>query len=153
MDTAVENAIILHSTNGQQHRFTPSGKGLYKWEDMMDPTADNPCWLFVTTVCGHGHHYTQRAYEHAQAERCLQNIIMCPASRHMSDIAISHLCNYPHHKRRCPGSRRHFWDEPWEPDGKDSLVSKQTCPGWDFSCSPIHSQHSSGRGSFIGHHV
>ena len=52
MDTTVENAIILHGANGQQHRFSPLGKGLYKWEHMMDPTTDNPCWLFVTTVCG-----------------------------------------------------------------------------------------------------
>ena len=67
MDTAMENAIILHGANGQQHRFTPLGKGLYKWEHMMDPTADNPCWLFVTTVHGQGDCYTRRAYECAQA--------------------------------------------------------------------------------------
>ena len=95
MDTAMENALILHGDNGQQHKFTPSGKGLYKWEHTMDPTEDNPCWLFVTTVCGPGDHYTQCAYEHAQAVQCLQNIIMHPASRHMSDIAVSHLGNCP----------------------------------------------------------
>ena len=27
MDTTVENALILHGDNGQQHKFTPSGKG------------------------------------------------------------------------------------------------------------------------------
>ena len=43
MDTTVENAIIFHGANGQQHRFNPSGKGLYKWEHMMDCTTDNPC--------------------------------------------------------------------------------------------------------------
>ena len=59
----------------------------------MDPTEDNPCWLFVTTVCGQGDCNTQHAYEHAQAARHLQNIIMCPASRHMSDVAVSHLRN------------------------------------------------------------
>ena len=67
MDTTVENALILHGANGQQHKFTPSGKGLYKWEHTMDPTTDNLCWLFITTVHSQGDHYTWRAYEHAQA--------------------------------------------------------------------------------------
>ena len=67
MDTTVEQCNFLHGANGQQTRFTPSGKGLYKWEHMMDPTTDNPCWLFITTVCGQGDHYTWRTYEHAQA--------------------------------------------------------------------------------------
>ena len=67
MDTTVENAIILHGADRQQHRFTPLGKGLYKWEHMMDPTTDNPCWLFITTVCGQGDCYTWRNYECAQA--------------------------------------------------------------------------------------
>ena len=93
MGTAMENALILQGDNGQQHKFTPSGKGLYKWEDTMDPTEDNPCWLFVTTVCGQGDCYTWHAYECAQAARHHQNIIMCPASRHMSNIAVSHLQN------------------------------------------------------------
>ena len=44
----------------------------------MDPTANNPCWLFVTTVRDQANHYTRRAYEHAQAVRRLQNIIMHP---------------------------------------------------------------------------
>ena len=95
MDTAVENAIILHGANGQQHRFTPSGKGLYKWEHTMDPTANNPCWLFITTVRGQGDQYTRHAYKRAQAAQHLQNISMHPASRHMSDITVSHLCNCP----------------------------------------------------------
>ena len=102
MDTTVENAIILHGANGQQHRFTPLGKGLYKWEHMMDPTADNPCWLFVTTVCGQGDCYIRRTYERVQAARRLQNIVMRPASRHMSDIAVSHLCN-------CPVTKEDVW--------------------------------------------
>ena len=67
MDTAVENALILHGNNGQQHKFTPSGKGLYQWEHTMDPTEDIPCWLFVTTVCGQGDCYTWRTYECGQA--------------------------------------------------------------------------------------
>ena len=50
---------------------------------------------FVTTVHGQGDRYTRRAYEHAQGPQCLQNIIMRPASHHMSDIAISHLRNCP----------------------------------------------------------
>ena len=50
MDTAVENALVPHGINRQQHKFTPLGKGLYKWEHTMDPTEDNLCWLFVTTV-------------------------------------------------------------------------------------------------------
>ena len=95
MDVAVENAIILHGADKQQHRFIPSGKGLYKWEHTMDPTANNPCWLFVTTICDQADCYTRHAYEHAQAAQWLQNIIMRPASRHMSDIAISHLHNCP----------------------------------------------------------
>ena len=61
----------------------------------MDPSEDNPCWLFVTTVHGQGDCYTWRAYECTQAARRLQNIIMHPASCHMSDIAISHLRNCP----------------------------------------------------------
>ena len=93
MDTAVENLIILHSADGQQHRFTPSGKGLYKWEHRMDPTTDIPCWLFITTVRGQGDHYTWHDYKHAQAARRLQNIIMHPARCHMSDVAVSHLRN------------------------------------------------------------
>ena len=67
MDTAVENALILHGNIRQQHKFTPSGKGLYKWEHTMDPTEDNLCWLFVTTVCKQGDRYTQHTYECAQA--------------------------------------------------------------------------------------
>ena len=95
MDTAMENALILHGDNRQQHKFTPLCKGLYQWEHTMDPTEDNQCWLFVTTVCGQGNCYTRRAYECAQAARCLQNNIMRPASRHISNIAISHLRNCP----------------------------------------------------------
>ena len=95
MDTAMENALILHGDNGQQHKFTPLGKGLYNWEHTMDPTEDNLCWLFVTMVCGQGDCYTWRTYECAQATRSLENIIMHPASCHMSDIAISHLRNCP----------------------------------------------------------
>ena len=91
MDTAVENAIILHGVDKQQHRFILSGKGLYKWEHTMHPTANNPCWLFVMTIRGQANRYTCCAYECAQAAQHLQNIIMCPASCHMSDIAISHL--------------------------------------------------------------
>ena len=75
MDTAVETVIILHGADKQQHRFIPSGKGLYKWEHTMDPTANNPCWLFVTTVPGQADRYTRSAYKHAQAARRLQNII------------------------------------------------------------------------------
>ena len=59
MDTAVENALILHRNYGQQHKFTPSGKDLYKWEYTMDPTEDNPFWFFVTTVRGQGDCYTR----------------------------------------------------------------------------------------------
>ena len=102
MDTAVENALNLHGGNGQQHKFTPSGKGLYKWEHTMDPTADRPCWWFATTVCGQGDCYTWRAYKHAQAARCLQNIIMHPASCHMANIAVSHLQN-------CPVTKEDVW--------------------------------------------
>ena len=102
MDTAVENAIILHGADKQQHRFILSGKGLYKWEHTMDPTANNPCWLFVTTVCNQADCYTRHAYEHAQAVQRLQNIIMRPASHHMSDIAISHL-------RNCPFTKEDIW--------------------------------------------
>ena len=72
-----------------------SGKGLYKWEHTMDPTANNPCWLFITTVRGQGDQYTRHAYKCAQAAQHLQNISMHPASRHMSDITVSHLCNCP----------------------------------------------------------
>ena len=61
----------------------------------MDPTEDNLCWLFVTTVHSQGDCYTRPAYECTQAARRLQNIIMHPASHHMSDIAISHLRNCP----------------------------------------------------------
>ena len=67
MDTAMENVLILHGDNRQQHKFIPSGKGIYKWEHMMDPTEDNPCWLFITTVHGKGDHYTQHPYGCAQA--------------------------------------------------------------------------------------
>ena len=95
MDTAVENAIILHGADPRQHRFIPSGKGLYKREHTMDPTANNPCWLFVTTIQDQANCYTRQAYQHAQAVWRLQNINMHPASRHMSDIAISHLRNCP----------------------------------------------------------
>ena len=102
MDTAVENAIILHRADRRQRRFIPSGKGLYKWEHTMDPTANNPCWLFVTTIRDQANHYTCCAYKHAQAAQRLQNIIMHPASRHMSDIAISHL-------RNCPFTKEDIW--------------------------------------------
>ena len=69
MDTAVENAFILHGADQQQHQFILSGKGLYKWEHMMDPTANNPCWLFVMTVHDQADQYTHHAYEHAQAAK------------------------------------------------------------------------------------
>ena len=95
MDTAVENAIILHGADKQQHRFILSGKGLHKWEHTMDPTANNPCWLFVTAVCDQADLCTRHAYKCAQAAQHLQNIIMRPASHHMSDVAISHLRNSP----------------------------------------------------------
>ena len=102
MDTAVENALILQGDNGQQHKFTSSGEGLYKLEHTMDPTEDNPCLLFVTTVHGQGDCYTRCTYKSAQAAQCLQNIIMRPASCHMSDIAISHL-------RNCPVNKEYVW--------------------------------------------
>ena len=102
MDTAVENAIILHGSNKQQHRFIPSGKGLYKWEHTMDHTANNPCWLFITTIRNQANCHTHHTCECAQAARRLQNIIMHPASRHMSDIAISHL-------RICPFTKEDIW--------------------------------------------
>ena len=102
MDTAVENAIILHGADKQQHRFILSGKGLYKWEHTMDPTASNPCWLFITTICDQANQYTCHAYECAQVVRRLQNIIMRPASCHMSDIAIFHLCS-------CPITKEDVW--------------------------------------------
>ena len=68
----------------------------------MDPTEDNPCWLFVTTACEQGDCYTWHAYERAQAAQCLQNIIMRPASHHMSNIAVSHL-------RNCPITKEDAW--------------------------------------------
>ena len=67
MDTAMENVLILHGNIGHHHKFTPSGKGLYKWEHTMDPTENNPCWLFVTTVRGQGDCYSRCAYKCAQA--------------------------------------------------------------------------------------
>ena len=153
MDTAVENAIIFHGANGQQHRFNPSGKGLYKWEHMMDCTTDNPCWLFITTVRGQGDRYTQHAYECAQAARCLQNIIMRPASCHMSDIAISHLHNCPITKEDVRTADDIFGPNLGSLKGKTVWHPNKHVQAWDFSCSPIHSQDSSGLGSFLGHHV
>ena len=61
----------------------------------MDPSTDNPCCLFITTVHGQGDCYTWHAYKCAQAARHLQNIVMHPSSRHMSDTIISHLRNCP----------------------------------------------------------
>ena len=153
MDTAMENALILHGDNGQQHKFTPSGKGLYKWEHMMDPIEDNPCWLFIMTVHGQGDCYTQHTYERAQAARCLQKLHYASSQPPHGQHRRLPSTKLSHHKRRCPGSRRHFWTEPWKPEGKDSLVPKLTCSGWEFSCSPVHSRDSSGRGSLHGHHV
>ena len=123
MDTAVENAIILHGADKQQHRFIPSGKGLYKWEHTIDPMADNPCWLFFTTICDQADRYTHHAYKRAQAVRRLQNIIMCPARHHMSDIAISHL-------RNCPFTKEDIWatDDIFRPN-LGSLKGKTVwCP-------------------------
>ena len=57
--------------------------------------ANNPCWLFITTIHDQADQYTHRAYKRIQAVRRLQNIIMCPARHHMSDIAISHLRSCP----------------------------------------------------------
>ena len=136
MDTAVENALW---NNGQQQKFTPLGKGLYKWEHTMDPAEDNLCWLFVTTVCGQIDHYTQSAYEHAQPARRLQNIIMRPASHHMSDIAISHIPNCPISKEDVQAADDIFGPNLWSLKGKDSLAPKQTCPSWKISCSREHS--------------
>ena len=61
----------------------------------MDPTTNNPCWLFVTTIHDQANHYTCHTYECAQVVQHLQNIIMRPASCHMCNIAITHLCNFP----------------------------------------------------------
>ena len=152
MDTAVENAIILHGADKQQHRFIPSGKRLYKWEHTMDPTANNPCWLFVTTVPDQADRYTRRAYECAQAARCLQNIIMRPASRHMSDIAISHLCNCPFTKEDMRDA-----DDIFGPNlgslKENCQASKQTRPSHDLRSLSFHSQASSKCGPLHGHHV
>ena len=35
----------------------------------MDPTANNPCWLFIMTVHDQADQYTHHAYEHAQAAK------------------------------------------------------------------------------------
>ena len=99
---AVENAIILHGADKQQHRYILPRKGLYKWEHTMDPTTNNPCWFFVTIIHDQADHYTHCTYECTQAARHLQNIAMHPASHHMSDIAISHLHN-------CPFTKEDIW--------------------------------------------
>ena len=84
----------------------------------MDPTEDNPCWLFIMTVRGQGDRYTQHTYERAQAARCLQNIIMHPASRHMSDIAVSHLQNCPITKEDVRAADNNFGLNPGSLKGK-----------------------------------
>ena len=80
----------------------------------MDATEDNPCWLFVTTVHGQGDRYTRHIYECAQAAPCLRNIIMHPASHHMSDIAVSHIRNCPITKEDMFGQQTTFLDQTLE---------------------------------------
>ena len=150
MDTAVENAIILHGASKQQHRFIPSGKGLYKWEHTMDPTTNNPCWLFVTIIHNQVDHYTHYAYDCTQTARRLQNIIMHPASRHMSNIAISHLHNSPFTEEDIRAADDIFGLNLGSLKGK---ASKQTHPSRDLSSPSVHSRDSLGRGPLHGHRV
>ena len=94
MDTDQSPSMFLHKSDGNTIEFTPSSKGVYRHELRQGECASK-IWCFVTTVADRASLYTKRQYLDAKRARLLQNIMMRPGSRQLSDTAIHHLKNCP----------------------------------------------------------
>ena len=94
MDTKESSAITLHRETRPAIHFTPSTKGLYRF-DLAKLGSTEDIWSFLTTVDRQADKYTCRAYKAAAQARCLQNIIMRPGSRQLADVIIKHFHNCP----------------------------------------------------------
>ena len=94
MDTKQSPAITLHRGTRPAIHFTPSTKGLYRF-DLAKLGSTEDIWSFLTTVDGQADKYTRCAYKAAAQPRRLQNIIMQPGSRQLADVIIKHFHNCP----------------------------------------------------------
>ena len=84
IDTDMEDAIYLHQSDGTIMKFTPSQNGLYK--HALKDGAD-AAWSMLTTVKQQASRYTKKELEQAKAARKFQNILMCPGSQELMDVA------------------------------------------------------------------
>lgn len=85
-----ENAFIVHKPNGGHMFFQPSHQGLY-----YHNTRPDEQWTLITTVKGQADKYTKRMYEQSKQARKLQNIIMRPNTKDLTDIVLRHMPNCP----------------------------------------------------------
>ncbi|KAG7374846.1 reverse transcriptase RNA-dependent DNA polymerase [Nitzschia inconspicua] len=98
MDSSLHNGLCLHRCDGTTINFLPSDTGLY-YADAASFTPPAATWALVTTVKEQASRYTKRQLEEATTARRMQNIIMHPSDRQLSDVAI-------HHLRGCPVTKR-----------------------------------------------
>ena len=94
MDSADNNAIVVHRRDNTFVRFVPSGHGLYHYA-LADHESISTFWSFVSTVEDQKDAYTARAISQADAACKLQNITMRPSLRDMETVVISNLKNCP----------------------------------------------------------
>lgn len=94
MDTGKENSITLHRPDGTTAVFTPSAKGLYKYEMREDKTVEG-FWSFLETVDNLAANFTKREIQHATEARRLQNIVMRPGVKDLQQKVLHHLKNCP----------------------------------------------------------
>ncbi|KAG7352856.1 reverse transcriptase RNA-dependent DNA polymerase [Nitzschia inconspicua] len=98
MDSSLHNGLRLHKCDGTTIDFLPSDTGLY-YTDADNFAATPATWALVTTVKEQASRYTKRQLAEATTARRMQNIIMHPSDRQLSDVAI-------HHLRGCPVTKR-----------------------------------------------
>jgi hypothetical protein len=106
MDTNVADAIFLHSQDGRRIPFTPSEKGLYKYELPAGQSVRH-IWSFLShrsgwnestlidTVEDRSEFYTRRELEQAKLARQLQNIVGYPSTKEFQEVIIHHLPGCP----------------------------------------------------------
>ncbi|KAG7353502.1 hypothetical protein IV203_002857 [Nitzschia inconspicua] len=98
MDSAVYNGLRLRKPDGTTFDFVPSDTGLYHLDSKMFGTSPR-MWSLITAVKEQAAGYTKRQLDEAQQARRMQNIIMHPSDKQLSDVAI-------HHLRGCPVTKR-----------------------------------------------
>jgi len=85
-DSWQDDAFVLTDDVGNQHRFAPTGNGLYTYH--KDALVE---WMFINTVDHNKLRYSDRAQKDATLARKIQDIIMCPSTREYQHITAHHL--------------------------------------------------------------